>query len=348
MDLLKRINDNSVIMSDKERNINWELAARILSGEGDEIDEGLLEQWLDADPQNQKEWQKIKEAWERGEDVRILAEIDASSAWERVKRFTVDDSPAVSKGRKSSRRLIWASMAAGLVLIIGLAWGVLSPFSQDQSSLIVSSNDREEIELSDGSRVTLNSGSRFTCDQPFEGKERVVNLHGEGYFKVESNSERPFVVRAGEITIRVTGTRFNVRAYPNLAITEVSVMEGSVVVVPPAGSKKKTLQGGQTAFFERNTGRMTVKEQTDPNVLAWITGKMTFRETPLKEVSQTLERVYDVDIQLSESSMGEEKLTANFSDNSLDFVLQVVCVTFNLERHREGDTIFLSRSSERE
>ncbi|MGM0377180.1 MAG: FecR family protein [Bacteroidota bacterium] len=335
-------------MSDNERNIDWELAARILSGEGDEIDEGLLEQWLNANPQNRAEWQKIREAWESGEDARFLGEIDTSSAWDRVKRFTVEDSHSVSDGRKSSRRLVWASVAAGLVLIIGLAWGVLSPFSQDQSSLIVSSNDREEIELSDGSRVTLNSGSRFKCDQPFEGKKRVVDLDGEGYFRVEGNRERPFVVRAGEVTIRVTGTRFNVRAYPNLDITEVSVIEGSVEVVPPAGSGYKTLQGGQTALFERNTGRVTVKDQNDPNVLSWITGEMTFRETPLNEVSQTLERVYGVDIQLSDSSLGQEKLTANFSDNSLDFVLQVVCVTFNLDSQREGDTIFLSRTSERE
>ncbi|MFW5754454.1 MAG: FecR family protein [Marinilabiliaceae bacterium] len=336
-------------MSDKERNIDWELAARILSGEGDEIDEGLLEQWLNADPKNRKEWQNIKAAWESGEDARLLDEIDTSSAWTRVKRFTVDDAPSVSNSApRRSHRLVWASVAAGFVLLIGLAWGFLSPFSQNSSSLIVSSNDREEIELSDGSHVTLNSGSRFTCDQPFEGKERVVNLNGEGYFRVEGNRERPFVVKAGEITIRVTGTRFNVQAYPNLSITEVSVIEGSVEVVPPSGSEKKTLQGGQVALFEKNTGRMTIEDQTDPNVLAWITGEMTFRETPLKEVSQTLERVYGVDIQLSDSSLGREKLTASFSDNSLDFVLRVVCVTFNLDSHREGDTIFLSRTSERE
>ncbi len=335
-------------MSDKERNIDWELAARILSGEGDEIDEGLMEQWLNADPQNRQEWQKIRKAWKHGEDSGILEEIDTSAAWNRVRRFTVDDTHSVSRDWRSSRRLVWISVAAGLVLVIGLAWGLFSPFSRGQSSLIVSSNDREEIELSDGSRVTLNSGSRFTCDQPFEGRERVVNLNGEGYFRVEGNRERPFVVRAGEITIRVTGTRFNVRAYPKLAITEVSVIEGSVEVVPPAGSEQKILQGGQTAFFEKNTGRVTVKNQNDPNVLAWITGEMTFRETPLTEVSQTLERVYGVDIQLSDSSLRGEKLTANFSDNSIDFVLQVVCVTFNLESHREGDTIFLSRNSERE
>ena len=336
-------------MSDREHNIDWELAARVLNGEGDEIDQGLLEQWLNAHPDNRQEWQRIQEAWASGKEAWRHAEIDTSAAWHRVRRFTVDETtPTVPRRRMSRPATLVSMIAASVVVILGLAWAIFTPFSGNQSSLIVASTDHEEIELSDGSRVTLNSGSRFTCSQPFDEKERVVNLDGEGYFRVEGNRERPFVVRAGEITIRVTGTRFNVRAYPNLAITEVAVIEGSVEVTHPQGDVKRTLQGGQTALFERKTREMIVKQTSDPNVLAWITGKMTFRETPLSRVTNTLERVYGVDIQLSDSSLSDEKLTASFSDNSLDFVLQVVCITFNLEKYREGKTIFLTPSSERE
>ncbi|MFO8001974.1 MAG: FecR domain-containing protein [Marinilabilia sp.] len=335
-------------MSENNQNIDWELAARVLSGEGDEIDHGLLEQWLSADPANREEWKEIKEAWAGGKEGLFFGNINTSGAWERVRQFTVDDTVTSPRRRVLGRAGRIAAIAASVVLIAGAVWLLFSPFSSENSSLIVSSSDREEVELSDGSTITLNSGSRFTCRQPFDEKERVVDLDGEGYFRVEGNSERPFVVHAGDVTIRVTGTRFNVRAYPNLEITEVGVIEGSVEIFPPSGEEKTRLEGGQTALFDKTAGQMTVKDSTDPNLLAWITRKMKFNETPLKEVTRTLERVYDVDIQLTGEDLPEQKLTASFSDNSLDFVLQVVCVTFNLEEQREGETIILTRSSERE
>jgi ferric-dicitrate binding protein FerR (iron transport regulator) len=72
---------------------------------------------------------------------------------------------------------------------------------------------------------------------------------------------------------------------------------------------------------------------------------MSFDETPLPVVAETLERVYGVNIQISDTTLTDEKLTARFSQNSLDFVLEVVCVTFNLQSKREGDTVFLSRAT---
>lgn len=329
-------------MSEKGKNIDWELAARVLNGEGDEIDRGLLEQWLKADKTNAEEWGRIKDSWQKGGDVLFLNQIDTDAAWDKVQHFTSGDSLA---GKHHSRFRIGnvLAVAASFVLVLGLSWFFLINQSPGKSSLIVSNTSREEMVLSDGSRVTLNNSSKFSCEQPFSSDERVMELNGEGYFDVEGDQEWPFIIHTGDVTIRVTGTSFNVRAYPNLDITEVAVLEGRVEVFPPSRDDDMVaLTQGQTAYFDRKSRMLSVHESTNPNVLSWITQQIRFEETSLKNVTETLERVYGVDVQLSDDVLGQQKLTARFSDNSLDFVLEVVCTTFNLKTQREGETIFLT------
>jgi ferric-dicitrate binding protein FerR (iron transport regulator) len=275
-----------------------------------------------------------------------MKNIDTSSAWNRVRRFTVDEKHFQHTHSPSKTGIMWA-IAASVILVLGLSWFLLSPADKKSSALIVSNTVRgEEMVLSDGSAVTLNARSRFSCQQPFNENERTVELDGEGYFRVQGNKEWPFVIHAGEVTIRVTGTSFNVRAYPNLNITEVSVVEGRVEVVPPSGNNKVVLTKGETALFDKRSNKFMVEQYSDPNFLSWITQKISFNETPLLKVAETLERVYDVNIQISDSTLADEKLTARFSENSLDFVLEVVCTTFNLTSKREGGSILLSRTSE--
>lgn len=329
-------------MLENEKNINWELAARILSGEADEIDRGLLDQWLQADPANEEEWERIKTSWRQGEEALFVRQTDVESAWKNVRRFTKESSfPGASKNRTFSFGKALA-VAASVIVVLGLSWFLLLKPQVNQSSLIVSNSPREEMLLSDGSKVILNNSSRFLCNQPFNEEERTVQLEGEGFFEVEGDIDWPFVINTGDVTIRVTGTKFNVRAYPNLDVTEIAVLEGRVEVVPPSDQKMVVLTRGQTALFDKKSRLLSVLDTTDPNLLSWLTGQIRFDETPLKEVAETLSRVYGADFQFSDKALGEEKLTARFSDNSLDFVLEVVCTTFNLESKREGETIFLS------
>ncbi len=333
-------------MSERDKNIDWELAARVLSGEADEIDNGLLEQWLNADDANEQEWERIKESWNKGGNALFVQQTDTETAWQNVRRFSVDevtDHAQRSRYFHSGRVL---AMAASLILMLGLSWFFLLKPQGQKSDLIVSNTTREEMVLSDGSKITLNNRSRFLCQQPFSAEERTVQLEGEGFFDIEGNREWPFVIQTDDVTIRVTGTKFNVRAYPNLDVTEVAVLEGRVEVVPPSGDELIVLTGGQTAWFDKKSRMFSIRESTDPNLLSWITRQIRFDETPLEEVTETLERVYDANIQLADEALGGQKLTARFSDNSLDFVLEVVCTTFNLETKREGETIFLSAGNE--
>ncbi len=328
-------------MSETRKNIDWVLAARVLSGEADEIDLGLLEQWLKADEANAEEWEKIKNSWNKGGDFFFMNQVDTNKAWDKVHHFTSGDSFIPEHHSRFGLGKA-VGFAASVILILGLSWFFMINQPSEKSSLIVSNTSREEMVLSDGSKITLNNRSNFSCEQPFNSDERVVELNGEGYFDVKGDKEWPFIIHTDDITIRVTGTSFNVRAYPNLDITEVAVLEGRVEVLEPFREKMIVLKQGQTVYFDKKSRMLSVQRSTDPNLLSWITQQIRFDETPLRNVTETLERVYGVDIQISDDELEHQKLTARFSNNSLDFVLDVVCTTFNLKTQREGETIFLT------
>ncbi len=329
-------------MNDKTGQIDWDMAARILAGEGDEIDRGLLKSWLAQSDANRQEWEAIEAAWKKGGEALLLEKINTGDAWKRLQYETVSETPA-RKVLMPSRSLMM-TVAAVLVIALGLVWLFSRPSVQPSSSLIVSNTETEEVVLSDGSMVTLNVGSKFTCAQPFNVYERKVQLRGEGFFKVEGDADWPFIVETGHLTMRVTGTEFNVRAYPHLNMEEVYVVEGEVEVMTSSGTPDKVmLHAGQMALFQQAKGALDVHEVSDANYLAWLTRQIQFNETSLQKVFETLGRVYNVNIQVPDSSIASEKLTAQFSDNSLDFVLNVVRMTFNLKMEREGDTIVLTR-----
>ena len=329
-------------MIDQTGHINWEMAVRLLDGEADEIDRGLLEQWLAHSEANRQEWKRICAAWNRGAEALMLETIDTDRAWDFLQNETLAVTPIKTKTRPWLPRVM--AIAAILIIALGLFWMLWQPTVQPSSSLMVTNTEREEVVLSDGSSVTLNAGSKFYCEQPFKGDERQVELKGEGYFKVEGNRDWPFVVTTGGVTVRVLGTGFNVRAYPHLEMVEVAVVEGQVEVRSSDGSDRRVfLKAGQMALFQRQSGTLTVQDVDDPNLLGWITRRLQFQEASLGKVAETLGRIYRVDIHLGDPTLQTEKLTAQFSDNSLDFVLNVVCMTFNLKMEREGDMILLTR-----
>ena len=89
---------------------------------------------------------------------------------------------------------------------------------------------RAQFSLSDGTTVTLNAGSRLKYDNRFGINDRVVQLEGEGYFKVAKDSKRPFTVKTSHLNVRALGTAFNVKAYSDDKTIETTLVEGSVKI----------------------------------------------------------------------------------------------------------------------
>lgn len=155
-----------------------------------------------------------------------------------------------------------------------------------------------QLVLSDGSKVWLNAASSLRFPTTFTGKERRVELTGEGYFEVAHNAQMPFVVQKGTTSIKVLGTHFNVKAYDDEQDTKVTLLQGSVRV--SKGNEAALLQPGQQALlFNAPSGDGSIEVQTNADVneaIAWKNGVFQFEGADIQEVMRQIARWYDVEV----------------------------------------------------
>jgi transmembrane sensor len=206
-----------------------------------------------------------------------------------------------------------------------------------------------EFILPDGSVVALNSNSKLQFPKKFKNNVREVTITGEAFFDVIPNPEMPFIINAGNAQIKVLGTSFNVNAYPENETVEVVVETGTVQVssnekLNRLETAEILLKPGEKGTFLNSLGKLEKGLNSDANYLAWKTHNLVFENTPLKEVVQYLNKTYYTNIQLKEDNLNNLVLTAQFERKPVDFILDVVQITFGLKLEQENDIYILSEN----
>lgn len=158
-----------------------------------------------------------------------------------------------------------------------------------------------KVVLSEGTEVFLNSDSRLVYPVVFKGKERVVSLEGEAYFQVAKDNRRPFIVKSGNIQVRVLGTEFNVRSY-SPAETCVTLIEGKVAVSDTCGMHTVEITPGQSAQLSTH-GVFSVNEVDIESFLYWKEGFFYFDDVPLVDMMKEIGRWYNIDIEFRNSKI---------------------------------------------
>jgi ferric-dicitrate binding protein FerR (iron transport regulator) len=152
-----------------------------------------------------------------------------------------------------------------------------------------------QLTLSDGSKVWLNAASSLKFPAGFSGKERKVELTGEGYFEVAHNAAKPFIVTKNNVEIKVLGTHFNVNAYDDENSMKVTLLEGSVKV--SKGDESIVISPGQQAGINNLEKKLIVKKDVDlDEVIAWKNGLFQFDQANIKTIMRQIARWYDVDV----------------------------------------------------
>lgn len=164
-----------------------------------------------------------------------------------------------------------------------------------------------QLTLSDGTKVWLNASSSLKFPVVFNGNERKVELHGEGYFEVAENKQKPFRVDvAGKGEVEVLGTHFNVNAYADEASLNTTLLEGSVKVRAGSNAKPSMLVPGQQAKIFPNGELRTTNNINLEEVVAWKNGKFHFGEsTDMETVMRQIGRWYDVEVEYSGNFSGK-------------------------------------------
>jgi len=162
------------------------------------------------------------------------------------------------------------------------------------NKLTVPRGGQFHVVLPDGSGVWLNAASSLRYPTAFTGKERIVEMEGQGYFEIAPDPRRPFIVKVNTTEVQVLGTRFDIMAYPDENSLNTTLLEGAVNM--KQGSLQRQLKPGQQAVLDYSTGRMSVHPVDVNGVIAWKTGFFEFDNADITVIMRQLARWYDIEI----------------------------------------------------
>jgi transmembrane sensor len=151
-----------------------------------------------------------------------------------------------------------------------------------------------KVVLADGTQVWMNAESRLVYPSQFRGKERIVSLHGEAYFKVAKDKAHPFIIKTERMQTRVLGTEFNIRNY-SANDSHVTLIEGSVEVYSSKQKSYTRICPGEDAQLQGN-GTFAVRKVDVDSYIYWKEGFFYFDNVPFVDIMQSLGRWYNVNV----------------------------------------------------
>ena len=200
--------------------------------------------------------------------------------------------------------------------------------------------------LPDGSTVWLRPSARITYPQTFEKENRTVLFAGEGFFDIQKDHSRPFFIHSGEMTVRVLGTSFNVKAAADQKLFEIDVVTGSVEVTAPnheAKAQQLILKPNQQALFETKTKRLFAKARQEllKNEI-YQSSTFHFQETPVSEVIRQLENRFAIQIHLSDPGIARCRLNADFENQPFPAIVEMLCRSLESTYTIQNSTITIA------
>jgi ferric-dicitrate binding protein FerR (iron transport regulator) len=202
-----------------------------------------------------------------------------------------------------------------------------------------------KIELSDGSVVWLNAGSRFKFPQRFIAteKNRTVYLTEEAFFEVAKDKEYPFIVSTGGIEVEVLGTKFNVSSYATNKAVATTLVEGAVALSINNGSEAKTfLKPSEQARFDTKSYEFSKKMVDTAIYTAWIQDKLIINNLSFTEILRRLERMHDVEIINNSNNFSTEMFKGEFTDEDIKTILTTMAISVPFNFIIEGRKIAIT------
>lgn len=253
---------------------------------------------------------------------------------------------------QSARKFEWTSflkVAVLFIAVLGISFylisEVLNPQIPETKSISMISHNTESgqrlpIRLPDGSVVILNANSTLTYPEVFDESARTVELLGEAFFKVRTDSLRPFSVRVGELEAQVLGTEFNVEAYPEQLQAKVALVSGKVRVHSPEVESVDLLPG-EMISHETSNGKLTKGTFDYNEMVLWKDGVLFFQNMAIPEVFKKIEKWYGVEVQITNKPNHVKPISGSYTNEHLENVLQSISYTVNFQYELKGKKVYI-------
>lgn len=327
-------------------NPKYDRIREYLNGKRDPKTDEEIREWLCQEPLHDEVEQALRNFWKQLPEESDLPQSRAAfdDFCRNIGSFGEPRRPWAIRWGRRVRNI------AAMLLIPAAALCVLllqRPAASDVEwcEFAVAQGHTDSLTLPDNSRVWLNAGSHLIYPRSFDGRIRKVFLSGEAYFDVAKDAGHPFIIKAGDVQVRVLGTQFNVTSYENMESVSVCLVEGSVSMdIDGDGLKRNILLiPGDVVRYDKISGAVEQRRSPVEAYLSWRNGGFYFNNQPLNEIAAQFERVFNVKIFIADPQAGETPYTLAFvNGESLDRMLEAIAGN-DLRINREENMIVIRK-----
>jgi transmembrane sensor len=362
----------------------WYLLSKKLGGEASDAEISELDELLAAHP----EWIQVANDLDRYWHTPSEMDFSEGSFLSHLRRMeqqgqdigvfreyiSIEETPVSSiKRPKNAWRWI-TGIAAGMV---GILFTIVLLYNKNSTpqlagnrpatvnEVITHKGNRSKAVLPDGTQVWLNADSKLEYKSNFGKNNREVNLSGEAYFDVVKNEQLPFLIHTKNVNIKVTGTAFNVKAYPGDSHTETSLIRGKVEVTVTGRPDEKyilkpnekivirdeAIETGKKAPSERRQALPLIElgyvNYLDNDSLAvetsWLYNRLIFEDESFEEIARKMERWYGVEISLDDPKVAATRFTYQIKNETIAEALQNMQYAARFHFNINNDHITITR-----
>lgn len=306
---------------------NDENIAKYFAGELDDKKLEMMENQMINDNNQKKYMKDFSHLWEKSAELGKFDNLDVETDWKKVKQ-RMGFKP---KTKKIPFKTFFLRIAAILVLAFGLAYflnQIVHRYPQVPTKdyfTVTAPNKLKDIVLPDNSVITLNKDATLIYNNNFGTDNRDVILEGEAFFEVTKNKDLPFRVFAGNSTIEVLGTSFNVNLRKD--IIRVSVINGHVAFYQTEKKHNRIdLLKDEESAYNNQRGNFEKKRKLNVNAIAWKTGKFVFNGEPIDETLQIVAEYYNLELVNNLTHAVDEPM-GSVSADSISKVLKYINMT---------------------
>lgn len=296
--------------------------------------------------------------------------IDNEALFQKIKlRIGGQESESALEGHLKRRSVL---RYAAAVLLVGVCFFFFyktrgpSPLIENNqwTERSTARGNKVSFRLPDGTLISLNSESKIRYPKVFTGNSREIYLKGEAFFDVKKDASHPFIIHAGKMNVKVLGTAFNVKAYPDDASSEITLIRGLVeVTLKDRPADKITLNpteklivnySDETAndiIDERNgeikksTALTQItnmqKQNQDTIETSWMKNRLILKDQDFSEACSIMERWYDVDIHINNNQLKDLRFSSIFENETLEEALSALQHTEAFRYKIEGKSVYI-------
>jgi transmembrane sensor len=355
----------------------WFLMSRNLSGEATPEEKAALMEALQQQPALMQQYELLQRLWKPDQAAgteEVATRINHILQRSAQETIAVEEEqppvPAASGTVRLLRLTRWAAAITGIVLA-AWSWSAINNNKhKEENEFIAKKGSKTRMLLPDGSTVWLNAGSGITYDPGFSGNTREVTLQGEAYFDVVKMPDKPFIVHAGNINIRVLGTAFNVKSYTEEPNVETTLIHGLVQITrttdKPGQAQAIYLHPNQKIVLPKNITIPASEENTVPQQpatvstkdagiitldsnlkaeerfeTAWMYNRLEFRGDRFDELARKLERWYNITIHFEEEQTRTLVFNGSLETETVQEAFRALSIAVPFQFEIKGNEVYI-------